>query len=224
MTLDWWREPVRAGWVAAAIGVMVALLPGAAIAELRIQQGLVRVLSAEREAIRMVEARPLESGATEAARLATERRYDPDWLLARPAPTRQGAQFRCLKEAIYHEARGEPIYGQFAVAEVILNRVESPLYPDTICGVVNQNAHMRNACQFSFACNGRSRAMTEARARALAGRIADLMLAGAERELTDGATHFHATWVSPSWASRLVRTAQIGVHVFYRRPVRVTSN
>ena len=196
---------------------------GAAQAEVQIQQGLVRALSAEREAMRLVELIParLQSGTEGTPR--SERRYDVSWLLQRPDPQRSSAQFSCLQEAIYHEARGEPIHGQFAVAEVILNRVDSPAFPGTVCGVVHQNAHMTNACQFSYACNGRSRAMNEPRARALAARIADMMLGGAERELTDGATHFHATRVNPGWANRLVRTAQIGVHVFYRSPVRMSG-
>jgi len=215
-------------------GFMVAALaasgwgaaPSAARAEIGIQQSLVRALSAEREALSHVEALlpSRRASDTATATLApAEQRYDLSWLMARAAPVRRDDAFVCLKEAIYHEARGEPIHGQFAVAEVILNRVDSPAYPDTVCGVVHQNAHMANACQFSYACNGRPRTMPETRARAIAGRIADLMLSGAERELTNGATHFHTVRVSPSWSSRLTRTAQIGVHVFYRQPVRVSG-
>lgn len=211
--------------LAFAVGAMFAGLAPAAHAEMRIQQGLVRALSAEREALRQVRFTPalLTTGGV-AARAPGEQRYDRDWLLARAAPVRQDAAFRCLKEAIYHESRGETLYGQFAVAEVILNRVDSPRYPDSVCGVVNQNAHMHNACQFSFACNGRSRQMADPGARAIAARIADMMLSGAERELTGGATFFHATWVNPSWSRSLVRTAQIGVHVFYRQAERSASS
>src|SRR5690554_3545291 len=61
----------------------------------------------------------------------------------------------CLAQAVYHESRGEPESGQWAVASVILNRVESSAYPDTVCDVVFQNAHLRNRCQFSFACDSR---------------------------------------------------------------------
>ncbi len=194
-------------------------------AEVPFQQGLVRALSAEREAMRLIEmATDSEAMAAETAQMPAEQRYERAWLMSRPTPRRADRQFVCLKEAIYHEARGEPIHGQFAVAEVILNRVDSPAYPDSVCGVVHQNAHLQNACQFSYACNGRSRGMAEDRARSLAGRIADLMLSGVNRELTDGATHFHASWVNPSWARRLVRTAQIGVHVFYRPAVVISSN
>lgn len=222
------RSVPRGRSCAALLSGLVLLVSSvAAQAEMRMQQGLVRALSAEREALRQVQIVPARGdarGVSGGASAATEGRYDRAWLMSRPAPTRRDQDFVCLKEAIYHEARGETLYGQFAVAEVILNRVDSPQYPDSVCGVVHQNAHLRNACQFSYACNGRSRAMPDPQARMLAGRIADIMLSGAERELTGGATHFHATWISPSWSRTLVRTAQIGVHVFYRRAEQVSSN
>lgn len=197
---------------------LALVMPAAALAEVRLQQSLVRALSAEREALRQVDLRVTDRGLQ--ADIASASRYDRDWLLSRPAPSRSGADFVCLKEAIYHEARGEDILGQFAVAEVILNRVDSPFYPDTICGVVHQNAHMMNACQFSYACNGRSRAMSDRQARAIAAQIADILLSGAPRELTEGATHFHAARVSPSWARSFDQTARYGEHIFYRQPTR----
>lgn len=211
-----WAQFVRGmAVVATPLGLALAV---PAAAEVRLQQSLVRALSAEREALRGLEAAaPQGAGPTRPAAAAIgDERYDLDWLMARPGPSRSDPEFVCLKEAIYHEARGESLFGQFAVAEVILNRVDSPAYPDTICGVVYQNAHLRNACQFSFVCNGRSLAMLDRRARAIASRVADVMLSGAERELTDGATHFHALRVSPSWSRLYIRTAQIGTHVFYR--------
>ena len=206
-------------WQGTVLAALAVVWAASAQAELRLQQGLVRALSAEREALRHVEPSVLQASTA-----GTAQRYDRAWLLSRPAPTRSGADFVCLKEAIYHEARGEDIAGQFAVAEVILNRVDSDRYPGSICGVVHQNAHMRNACQFSYACNGRSRAMRDETARAIAAQIADLMMSGAARELTDGATHFHATWVSPSWARTYTRTAQIGAHIFYRPSDRLARN
>jgi spore germination cell wall hydrolase CwlJ-like protein len=196
----------------------LCLVPLAAKAEVRLQQSLVRALSAEREAMRQIDVNVTDRATRVVA--SAEHRYDRDWLLSRPSPARSGAEFMCLKEAIYHESRGEDILGQFAVAEVILNRVDSPFYPDTICGVVHQNAHRVNACQFSYACNGRSRAMADRQARAIAAQIADILLAGAPRELTDGATHFHARRVSPDWSRTYDRTARIGEHIFYRQPPR----
>lgn len=207
--------------VLSVFGVSLAAPAGA---EVRFQQSLVRALSAEREALRQVEPRVFQGTATERATHGSEQRYDRDWLVSRPWPQRSGAEFTCLSEAIYHEARGEDIVGQFAVAEVILNRVDSERYPNSICGVVHQNAHRRNACQFSYACNGRSRAMADAQARVIAAQVADILMSGVERELTSGATHFHATWVTPSWSRTYERTARYGVHIFYRPPVRLSSN
>lgn len=150
-------------------------------------------------------------GAAEPAAL----RYDVAFLETLPAP--QGdAEWQCLKTALYFEARGESLQGQFAVAEVILNRVDSPLYPKSVCGVVNQGS--RAGCQFSYACDGHKDVMGEKTAADRAGRIARLMLDGAPRRLTDGATHFHTRAVRPGWAHRFPRTAAIGAHLFYRQP------
>lgn len=142
-------------------------------------------------------------------------RYETAWLMAMPTPE-GGADWQCLTEAIYHESRGEGLKGQFAVAEVILNRVESGLYPRSVCGVIKQRGS--GGCQFSYVCDGASDAMREPSARAIAGRIARVMLDGAPRQLTDGATHFHTNAVRPSWSNRFARTAQIGSHSFYRQP------
>lgn len=137
------------------------------------------------------------------------------WLMARPAP--QGdAEWQCLTEALYFEARGESLEGQIAVAEVILNRVDSPLYPRTVCGVVKQRGG--GGCQFSYVCDDRKDKMREKGAADLAGRIARTMLDGAPRLLTDGATHFHTRAVRPGWSRRFDQTASIGAHVFYRHP------
>ena len=137
---------------------------------------------------------------------------------------RGGAEWRCLAEAIYFEARGESLAGQMAVGEVILNRVDSASYPDTICDVVMQGAHRRNACQFSFQCDGIRNRIAEPDAFARAGKIAHVLLEGRPRTLTGAATHYHATYVRPSWARRLVRTARIDSHIFYRYPTRLSSN
>lgn len=134
------------------------------------------------------------------------------------------AQWRCLAEAIYFEARGQSLAGQVAVAEVVLNRVDSPNYPRSICGVTRQGAERLNACQFSYQCDGKPELVNDRGAWALAGKIAHLMLEGRPRMLTSAATHFHATRVSPGWSRRLERTARIGDHVFYRYPTRVASN
>lgn len=116
----------------------------------------------------------------------------------------------CMAEALYHEARGEGAKGQAAVAEVILNRVDSRAFPSTVCGVVNQPS------QFSYTIGGKKAIRNKAaylRARA----IAETALSGAPRVLTGGATYFHTPAVRPAWAHRFQRTVQIGQHIFYRR-------
>jgi hypothetical protein len=133
------------------------------------------------------------------------------------------AERGCLAKAIYFEARGESLAGQVAVAEVILNRVDSASYPDTICGVVRQGEERRTGCQFSFMCDGKPERMEDDGARSVAHAIAHLLIEGRPRVLTANATHFHTTRVSPSWAKRLVRTARIGAHIFYRYPTRTAA-
>jgi hypothetical protein len=135
-----------------------------------------------------------------------------------------GPQWRCLAEAIYFEARGQPTAGQIAVAEVILNRVDSANYPDTVCEVVRQGEERRGACQFSYRCDGKPEIVTERAAWAKAGKIAHLMMNGRPRTLTRNATHFHTARVRPGWSRRLTQTARIGDHVFYRYPVRTAAN
>lgn len=141
--------------------------------------------------------------------------YSDAWLAQVPAPAGE-AEWECLRKALYFEARGETLKGQFAVAEVILNRVDSPAYPSTICGVVQQGGN--NGCQFSYVCDGASDVMSEAAAVDRASRIARVMLDGAPRALTNGATHFHTLAVAPGWSRQFVQTASIGAHLFYRQP------
>jgi spore germination cell wall hydrolase CwlJ-like protein len=123
----------------------------------------------------------------------------------------------CLATAIYFEARGESYRGQVAVAQVVLNRVKDHRYPDTICGVVFQNQHRRNACQFSFACDGIADTVNERQPWAQAEEIAQKVTSG-ELYLTEvaDATHYHATYVRPGWARRMDRVTQVGLHVFYK--------
>jgi hypothetical protein len=140
-------------------------------------------------------------------------RYDRAWVDAQPVASGD-SEWECLAQAIYFEARGESVKGQFAVAEVILNRVSSPLYPRTVCRVVHQGGS--GGCQFSFTCDGRKDRIRDREAYAVAGKIARVMLDGAPRALTDGATHFHTKNVRPRWSRQMPRTASIGQHMFYR--------
>ena len=140
--------------------------------------------------------------------------YSAAWLYSQAAPTGD-SQWECLKKALYFEARGESLKGQFAVAEVILNRVDSGRFPGTVCGVVQQGG--RGGCQFSYNCDGNRDVMSEREAADLSGRIARVMLDGAPRGLTAGATYFHTRAVNPSWSRRFAQTTAIGAHLFYRQ-------
>ena len=125
-------------------------------------------------------------------------------------------QLNCLATAIYFEARGEAYRGQVAVAQVVLNRVAHKLYPATICGVVFQNQHRRNACQFSFACDGIPERVTDRKSWQQAEDIARGVASGALYLTEVGySTHYHATYVSPHWAPRMTKVTKIGLHVFY---------
>ncbi|MEM6944860.1 MAG: cell wall hydrolase [Pseudomonadota bacterium] len=143
--------------------------------------------------------------------------------LGRVSVGERSAEWACLAEGLYFEARGESLMGQIAVAEVILNRVDSRRYPDSVCAVLDQGAHRLNACQFSYNCDGQKELIAEKDAFEQVGKVAWLMLEGRPRNLTGKATHYHATHVNPRWASKLVRTARIGDHVFYRPAVTVSQ-
>jgi hypothetical protein len=124
---------------------------------------------------------------------------------------------RCLAEAVYFESRSEPEAGQAAVAQVVLNRVQSGLYPSTICGVVYQNRHRYKACQFSFACEGKSLRITERESWERAVRIASEVMDGQTYNADVGrSTHYHANYVRPRWARALTKMDVIGRHIFYR--------
>jgi spore germination cell wall hydrolase CwlJ-like protein len=132
--------------------------------------------------------------------------------LANPADTSHDID--CLTAAVYYEARGESREGQAAVAQVVLNRVRSPAFPKTVCGVVYQGA-AAHGCQFSFACDrtvgGRHEAGAWDRARSVAGRA----LGGYVMSTVAGATHFHVATLGAIWGGSMVRVAQVGQHVFY---------
>jgi spore germination cell wall hydrolase CwlJ-like protein len=125
-------------------------------------------------------------------------------------------EVNCMATAIYFEARGESYRGQVAVGQVVLNRVAHKLYPDTICAVVYQNQHRRNACQFSFACDGRPERVSEMKSWAQAEEIAKGVISGDLYLSEVGyATHYHATYVRPHWAKRMTKVTKVGLHVFY---------
>lgn len=129
----------------------------------------------------------------------------------------------CLAQNIYYEARGSSRADRIAVGEVVLNRVQDSRYPNTICEVVQQGPvdrkglPIRNKCQFSWWCDGKSDYPLDRDSWAKAQYIAySLLYTGQTYDITEGATHYHAEYVNPRWASSLTLTGRIGEHIFYR--------
>jgi len=154
-----------------------------------------------------------------AGRFVPRTRKNDYWWAANPLPPHvfSNKEQKCLAEGIYFEARGEVKLGQAAVAQVILNRVRNPTFPNTICGVVYHNDHWRNRCQFSFACDGIRDRINSPYHWKLAKEIGMAVTAG-KIWLDDvgSSTHYHATYVSPRWARAMERVSKIGLHIFYR--------
>jgi spore germination cell wall hydrolase CwlJ-like protein len=129
----------------------------------------------------------------------------------------------CLAQNVYYEARSSNRADRIAVADVVLNRVQDTRYPNTICEVVRQgrkhpNGQMkRNQCQFSWYCDGKSDWPTDMDAWVDAQQIAYMMIVHSDgRGLTEGATHYHATYVKPAWAKQKQLVGRIGKHIYYR--------
>lgn len=133
------------------------------------------------------------------------------------AGTARAKAEKCLANAVYFEARGESVRGQIAVAQVVMNRVFSPFYPNDVCGVVYQNSHRHLSCQFTFACDGIPDIVTEPDAWERAKRIARDMLDGKLwMPEVSKSTHYHAYWVHPDWVNEMKKIYKLGVHTFYR--------
>ena len=126
----------------------------------------------------------------------------------------------CLALAVYYEARSEPMLGQVAVAEVVLNRTESSRYPDDVCDVVTQGGTVRHRCQFSYYCDGKPETPLNRRAWRRAVAIAKLTRNGVTSANLDDATHYHATYVAPYWGAHFKHVRTIGSHIFYRPGTR----
>ncbi len=123
---------------------------------------------------------------------------------------------KCLSQAVYYEAAYEPIDGRRAVAQVVLNRVRHPAYPNSVCGVVYQGSERRTGCQFSFTCDGSLLRAPAPDAWRKAQAVARAALAGNVESSVGTATHYHADYVLPKWAFQLGKIAQLGRHIFYR--------
>ena len=122
----------------------------------------------------------------------------------------------CLTSAIYYEAGQEPLAGQQAVAQVVLNRVRHPAFPASVCGVVYQGSTRASGCQFTFTCDGSLARAPERSSWNRAREVAKAALAGFVQTSVGNATHYHANYVAPYWAPTLAKTAAIGAHLFYR--------
>jgi Cell Wall Hydrolase len=125
---------------------------------------------------------------------------------------------QCLTQAIYYEARSESENGQRAVAQVVLNRVRHPAYPNSVCGVVYQGSERVTGCQFTFTCDGSMSGGIEPYAWERAERIAAAALRGDVYRPVGLATNYHTTAIHPYWAPSLIPQAVVGAHIFYRRP------
>jgi hypothetical protein len=137
------------------------------------------------------------------------------------------AEERCLTEAMYYEARGEGVAGEKAIAEVVFHRMRARGYPHSLCGVVYQGSSSGHGCQFSFICNGEMLQAKNFGAWARAKRLAVRIISGAEQlgNETADAISFHAVDVEPGWDDqRLIKTIQIGNHIFYRSAFRARSS
>jgi len=130
----------------------------------------------------------------------------------------------CLALNIYHEARDQPFIGQVAVAQVVMNRVADPRYPNTVCEVVTQGPTytwskgfpVRHRCQFSWYCDGKSDKPRDKKAWQQARLIALGVMNNRLDDFVDGATHYHATYVWPDWATSKTPVVRINDHAFYR--------
>jgi spore germination cell wall hydrolase CwlJ-like protein len=158
-----------------------------------------------------------ESIANKGVVTGTEQRpRSPAERLSLSGPSRVRAE-KCLATAIYFEARDEPVRAQIAVAQVVLNRAFSPYYPNDVCGVVYQNSHRHLACQFTFACDGKSKAIKEPEPWVRAQRIATDILDG-KLWMPDVAksTHYHDDWAKPNWIREMRKMDKLGGLIFYR--------
>ena len=158
---------------------------------------------------------PLGQPAALPGQVANTNRPAPPFLIDPANDTAQRAQ-QCLTQAVYYEARSEPLDGQRAVAQVVLNRVRDRAFPDSICNVVYQHPANRPGCQFSFACDGSMDRPIDPRAWNVASAVAQAALAGSVYAPVGSATYYHTTAVLPWWAGSLQRIGLVGSHIFYR--------
>jgi hypothetical protein len=156
---------------------------------------------------------PAQASASEAA--------EP--FVASREPATFDRALECLTQAVYYEARNQSDDGQRAVAQVVLNRVRHPAYPNSVCGVVYQGSERVTGCQFTFTCDGSLGGEVDAYSWERARRIATAALRGNVYRPVGLATNYHTTAISPYWAPSLVPQITLGDHIFYRRPRNGTA-
>ena len=134
------------------------------------------------------------------------------------------AAVMCLAMNLYHETRGETLAGNIAVGYVTMNRVADKRYPDTVCGVVHQAKYhgwdlvnpIKNRCQFSWYCDGLSDNPQDGKAMLESVILAKHIIAGTVTDISEGATHYHATYVNPYWSGDMTVVLEVGQHIFYK--------
>ncbi|HWT13486.1 MAG TPA: cell wall hydrolase, partial [Allosphingosinicella sp.] len=182
--------------------------PGSAVARLRAEAVTMSATRLRRiaptDALALNAAVPVSNAANPAAR---------PFLVAAASEADRLRSLECLTAAIYYEAATEPLDGQRAVAQVILNRARHPAYPSTVCGVVFEGARRVTGCQFSFTCDGSLRRAPMASYWQRARQVAEAALSGFVYAPVGWATHYHANYVVPYWASSLVKAANVGTHI-----------
>jgi len=122
----------------------------------------------------------------------------------------------CLTAAVYYESAGEPLEGQQAVAQVILNRMRHPAFPKSVCGVVFEGSNRGTGCQFTFTCDGSMNRVPSPTAWTRARHVAEAALGGFVMKAVGDATHYHADYVVPYWATTLTKIGKVGTQIFYR--------
>ncbi|HEX8262339.1 MAG TPA: cell wall hydrolase [Allosphingosinicella sp.] len=196
-----YSDPASAGETVTAASVAAGSAPAASLMSdpnlfAKMWAGVTALVTPKAEA-------PVEAAPSQPGKLA-------DLVLAYAADTTRDREQECLANAVYFEARSEPIEGQLAVAEVVLNRAASGRYPTDLCAVITQKA------QFSFIRRGKfPRANRDSEAWKKAVAIADIAQKKLAGSLPSGVLWYHATYVSPSWGKRLTKQTQIGLHIFY---------
>jgi spore germination cell wall hydrolase CwlJ-like protein len=148
--------------------------------------------------------------------LGTDGEVAAEFRLLAAQPETYATAMRCLTQAVYYEAAVEPLQGRRGVAQVVLNRVRHPAYPNSVCGVVYQGSERRTGCQFSFTCDGSLLRQPMAGPWREAQEVARAALAGYVERSVGTATHYHADYVLPYWAYNLGKIGQLGRHIFYR--------